>query len=427
MAGKIRVLIVDDVQESRENVERLLRFEPNIEIAGSASRGQDAIELTIAKKPDIVLMDVNMPDMDGIVATRAIMSQSPSTGVIMMSVLNEPDVLRRSMLAGAREFLVKPFSLEELLSSIQNVHVSTPRLIVQHGPIPETAGTPASGSNGTITRSGGRARVITVASVKGGVGRSMIASNLAVALQRECDLNVALVDGNISFGDIGVMMNVTDTKTILDAVPYLRQIEPELIANITAQHATGVTLLLAPPSPQEAEVVTPDLVKSILSTMMSMFDVIIIDSRASFDDITIGFFDDSDVLLLVVTMDMTAIKGARQFVEVTELLGYPSDRVRLVLNRSNTYSGIPAEEIGESLRRPIWAKIPDEPGPIQRSINEGVPLVSSGADSKAAAEIKRMAREIAAEYDPEKVSMSGEYRAPRSGIVRRLKVALRSE
>src|SRR5690606_20190609 len=111
--GKIRVLIVDDVQESRENVERLLRFEPNIDTVGLASRGQDAIELTMSKRPDIVLMDVNMPDMDGITATRAIMSQVPSTGVIMMSVLNEPDVLRRSMLAGAREFLVKPFSLDD--------------------------------------------------------------------------------------------------------------------------------------------------------------------------------------------------------------------------------------------------------------------------------------------------------------------------
>ncbi|HUG15730.1 MAG TPA: response regulator [Thermomicrobiales bacterium] len=426
MAGKIRVLIVDDVQESRENVERLLRFEPNIEIAGSAARGQDAIELTISKRPDIVLMDVNMPDMDGIVATRAIMSQSPSTGVIMMSVLNEPDVLRRSMLAGAREFLVKPFSLDELLSSIQNVHVSTPRHTIQHGPALEPTGS-AQPPNGVSTRSSGRARVITVASVKGGVGKTTLATNLAVALQQECDLRVAIIDGNISFGDVGLMMNVSDSKTILDAVPYLRQIDQELMSNITAVHASGVTLLLAPPSPQEAEVVTPDLVRGSLTAMKSMFDVIIIDSRASFDDMTIGLFDESDVILLVVTMDMTAIKGARQFIEVTELLGYPGDRVRLVLNRVNGYSGIPAEEIGESLRRPIWARVPDEPGPVQRSINEGVPLVGSSTDSKAASEIRRIAHEIAAEYDPEKQVATPEFRQPRSGLVKRLKVALRSD
>jgi pilus assembly protein CpaE len=427
MTGKIRVLIVDDVQESRENVERLLKFEPDMEIVGSASRGQDAIELTIALKPDIVLMDVNMPDMDGITATRAIMSQSPSTGVIMMSVLNEPDILRRSMLVGAREFLVKPFSLDELLSSIQNVHVTRPKGLVQSIAVTADPVTAVMTNEG-ITRSAGRARVITVASVKGGVGRSTIATNLAIALKQECGLRVALVDGNLSFGDIAVMMNVTDTKTILDAVPYLRQIDQELIMNVTAEHASGVTLLLAPPSPQEAEVVTPDLVRSAISTMKSMFDVIVIDTRPSFDDLTIGLFDESDLLLLVVTMDMTAIKGARQFIEVTELLGYPTDRIRLVLNRVNGFSGIPAAEIGESLRRSIWAKVPDEPGPVQRSINEGVPLVGSHTDSKVAEEIKRIAHEIATEYDPDRANATaGEYRSQRSGLVKRLKVALRSD
>lgn len=426
MATKIRVLVVDDVQESRENVERLLRFEPNIEIVGSASRGHDAIELTLSKKPDIVLMDVNMPDMDGIAATRAIMSQAPGTGVIMMSVLNEPDVLRRSMLAGAREFLVKPFSLDELLTSIQNVHSSAPRHVTHAMPMTESIGTTPS-SNGTVTRETGRAKVITVASIKGGVGRSIIATNLAVALQQKCGLRVALVDGNISFGDIGVMMNVSDSKTILDAVPYLRQIDEDLIGTVTTPHASGVTLLLAPPSPQEAEIVTADLVRGVVSRMKSMFDIIIIDSRPSFDDLTIGLFDESDILLLVVTMDMTSIKGARQFIEVTELLGYAPDRVHLILNRVNSYSGIPASEIGESLRREIWARIPDEAGSVQRSINEGVPLVGSNVDSKVSDELIRMAHVIASEYDPGIATPSAESRQLKSGLVRRLKVALRND
>ena len=103
MAGRIRVVIVDDVPESRENVERLLRFEPDIEIIGHAARGQEAIDIAISREPDVMLMDVNMPDMDGIQATSVISAQVPNTGVIMMSVLNEPDILRRSMLAGARD------------------------------------------------------------------------------------------------------------------------------------------------------------------------------------------------------------------------------------------------------------------------------------------------------------------------------------
>ena len=155
MAATIRVLIVDDVQESRDNVERLLRFEPDIQIVGSASRGQEAIELTLRHTPDIVLMDVNMPDMDGIQATRTIMSQLPTVGVIMMSVLNEPDVLRRAMLAGAREYLVKPFSLDELLSSIRNVHQSAPRIVLAAAPQDQPSAT-------ATQKPAGQATVVTV-------------------------------------------------------------------------------------------------------------------------------------------------------------------------------------------------------------------------------------------------------------------------
>ena len=416
MAGTIRVLIVDDVQESRDNVERLLKFESDIEIIGTASRGQEAIEFALDKRPDIILMDVNMPDMDGITATRTIMSQLPGVGVIMMSVLNEPDVLRRSMTAGAREYLVKPFSLDELLGGIRTVHANAPRVQVQQLVVTQEGG--ASGA--APTRQSGKGVVICVAGVKGGTGRSMIAANLAVAIRQQSQQRVALIDANVAFGDIGVMMNISDSKTMLDAVPYLRQVDSELINNIVVEHGSGVQLLLAPPSPQEAEVVTADLVKSLVSVMTGMFDVIIIDTRPSFDDLNLAMFDAADVLLLVVTMDMASIKDARQFLEVTELLGYPEERLRLVLNRSNTYSGIPATEIGESLRRQLWARIPDEPGPVLRSVNEGVPLVSSSNDSKVVEEINRMAREMLAFANPEMATTADVQRSQRSGLVRKL-------
>jgi pilus assembly protein CpaE len=415
VSGTIRVIIVDDVQESRDNVERLLKFEPDIQIIGTASRGQEAIDLALSKQPDIVLMDVNMPDMDGITATRMIMSQMPSVGVIMMSVLNEPDVLRRSMTAGAREFLVKPFSIDELLGGIRTVHANAPKIqlqpVVTHEP-----GAPVAAP----VRQSGKGVVICVAGVKGGAGRSMVAANLAIAIRQQSQRRVALVDANIAFGDIGVMMNVSDSKTMLDAVPYARQVDTELINNIMVDHGSGVQVLLAPPSPQEAEVVTADLVKSIVQVMTGMFDVIIVDTRPSFDELNLAVFDAADLLLLLVTMDMTAIKDARQFLEVTELLGYPEERLRLVLNRSNTYSGIPASEIGESLRRPLWARIPDEPGPVLRSVNEGVPIVSTSSDSKVAEELNRMAREILVYVNPEATSAAVDPRAPRAGLVRKL-------
>ena len=122
MADQIRVLIVDDIPETRDHLSKLLGFEPDIEVVGAAASGREAIEMASQLAPDVVLMDINMPDMDGIAATERLSAEVPSAAVVMMSVQGEADYLRRSMLAGAREFLVKPFSSDELTSSIRQVY-----------------------------------------------------------------------------------------------------------------------------------------------------------------------------------------------------------------------------------------------------------------------------------------------------------------
>ena len=122
MSDQIRVLIVDDILETRDHLTKLLGFEKDIEVVGAAASGAEALELAAAMLPDVVLMDINMPEMDGIAATELLMARVPSASVVMMSVQGEADYLRRSMLAGAREFLVKPFSSDELTASIRQVY-----------------------------------------------------------------------------------------------------------------------------------------------------------------------------------------------------------------------------------------------------------------------------------------------------------------
>lgn len=417
MAGKIRVAIVDDVQESRDNVERLLRFEPDIEIVGSASRGTDGVELAISRNPHVILMDVNMPDMDGIQATTAIMAQKPNIGVIMMSVLNEPDTLRRAMLAGAREFLVKPFSLDELLTSVHSVYALVSRL-----PQMQVAQSVQAAMPSTVEKQVGKATIISVVGCKGGVGRSTVACNFAVKLRELSGKRVALVDADLSFGDVGVMMNTGEAKTIVDVVPFRMNIDADAMETVLAEHSSGAMLLLAPTSPQDAEVVTPETMRLILDVLSEMFDYVVVDTRPGFDDLNLVVYDISDLMMLLVSMDMTAIKDARQFLEISELLGYSGERIRVVLNRYNTYSGIPAEEIGESLRRPIWAQIPDEPGQVLRSINEGVPVVLSTADGKVAQELRRMTESFLAEQDPEAVAGSGRDSARKPSLIGKLRV-----
>ena len=122
MADQIRVLIVDDIPETRDHLSKLLGFEGDIDVVGAAASGTEALKVATSLTPDVVLMDINMPDMDGIATTEEMARAVPTASVIMMSVQGEADYLRRSMLAGAREFLVKPFSSDELTASIRQVY-----------------------------------------------------------------------------------------------------------------------------------------------------------------------------------------------------------------------------------------------------------------------------------------------------------------
>src|SRR4051795_9925620 len=184
MADQIRVLIVDDIPETRDHLTKLLGFEGDIDVVGAAASGSEAIGLASSLHPDIVLMDINMPDMDGITTTEQLARTVPTAAVVMMSVQGEADYLRRSMLAGAREFLVKPFSSDELTASIRQVYSRERDKVTRMAEMAPVA--PAAGSGGSSSSgSGDPGQVIAVFSPKGGVGRTTLAVNLAVAASSE--------------------------------------------------------------------------------------------------------------------------------------------------------------------------------------------------------------------------------------------------
>src|ERR687888_2319149 len=200
MADQIRVLIVDDIPETRDHLTKLLGFEADIEVVGAASSGAEAIELAGRLRPDVILMDINMPDMDGIAATEQLATRAPMSAVVMMSVQGEADYLRRSMLAGAREFLVKPFSSDELTASIRQVHAREKEKLSRFAVAPIR---PGGGSDG---RGEQRGTVVAVFSPKGGVGRTTLAVNLAVASATELGQKAVVMDGSFQFGDVGVLL-----------------------------------------------------------------------------------------------------------------------------------------------------------------------------------------------------------------------------
>ncbi|MEP6640069.1 MAG: response regulator, partial [Chloroflexota bacterium] len=323
MADQIRVLIVDDIPETRDHLTKLLGFESDIEVVGSAASGGESLTMADKLLPDVVLMDINMPDMDGIAATERLSAQVPTAAVVMMSVQGEADYLRRSMLAGAREFLVKPFSSDELTASIRQVYTRERDKQTRMSTMPASPTNPGGvGGVAVPTDEGGHeGQVVAIFSPKGGVGRTTVAVNVAVAAATELGKSVVLMDGSFQFGDVGVLLNLNPkNKSIADLVPELDAGELESIDTFVINHSAGIRVLLAPPSPEMAELITPSGVRKVLDALRRTHDLVIVDCTSWFNETTLAILDAADVVLTMLSLEITSIKNMRLFLEVADQL-----------------------------------------------------------------------------------------------------------
>lgn len=387
---KIRVMIVDDIIDTRDQLEKLLFFEKDIEVIAKASNGREAVALAKQHRPDVILMDINMPDMDGIAATEAIMTQDPSVQVIIMSVQGETDYLRRAMLAGAREFLTKPISADDLYKSIRHVYklASTRPKVVAAGTGGEAGATTAGSS--------GEGQIIAVFSPKGGVGTSSIAANLAVALRQQTNKRVALVDASVIFGDLSVILNLRSDKTIIDIATRVDDMDRDLLNDVLATHTSQIKVLLAPPDPQRGELVTSDHIRAILELMKREFDYIVVDTPASFQDRSLAVLDMANRIVTLMTLEMHCIRNIKLFLEVADLLEYPHEKVMLVLNKASNRTGIRADDVEKNIQRKVNLQIGDAGQDMTFSINQGVPLVIGKPSNQAVRDIVNLVREITA-------------------------------
>jgi pilus assembly protein CpaE len=345
-------------------------------------------------------MDINMPEMDGIAASEAISAQSPNVQVVMMSVQGEADYLRRSMLAGAREFLIKPFSGEELVTSIHRVYqfAATRRVVVPPPPTTPVVAAPPPPPRGT--------KVVCVLGSKGGCGASTVAVNLAVALREVSKARIALVDANLEFGDIGVLLNLPNNRTIADLASGKSEIDEEVLDGTMASHSSAIKVLLAPSRPELAELVKAEHLKRIVELLEKSYDFIVIDLWKSFQETTIFFLDHADLILLVSTADIPSIKNAKLFFELTEQLGYPSDKTLFVLNKDDGRSGISAKDIEASIKHPVSLLLPKDERSTAIAINRGAPFVITQRNLPLSQAIHNLARLILrrAESDKEPVA-----------------------
>lgn len=370
---KIRVIIVDDIAETRENIRKLLQFEPDVEVVGVARTGREAIDISKDVKPDVLLMDINMPDMDGITATEIIRKMVPFAQIVILSIQNDPNYMRRAMLAGARDFLTKPPTIDELTSAIRRAganardeRAKAPQAGVVQGARP--------GSAHPLGFAGVGGKVITFYSPKGGSGCTTLATNLAVCLNNE-DTSVVLVDGNLQYGDVAVFLNEQGKFSILDLTPRADELDPDVINSVTITHAqSGVKILAAPIKPEQADSVTGEQFSKVIRYLRSLYSYVIVDTASSLTNITASAINNTDLLILLTTQDIPSIKNSRLFLDEIDALGFDRKRIIFVMNKFDKRIGITPEKVSENLKQEITAVIPYEERVIV-SVNRGIPFI----------------------------------------------------
>jgi pilus assembly protein CpaE len=368
MTEKISVLIVDDIPETRENVRKLLQFESDLDVIGHAATGGEAIRIVEEQKPDVVLMDINMPDSDGITASQTITKNVPGTQIIIMSVQSEADYLRRAMLAGARDFLMKPFSGDELVEAVRRIHETRPEL--PQAIMPSNLDV----VSGTALKAKKLGNVITVFSPKGGVGCTTVAVNVASVLAEEGHKTL-LIDGSLQFGDVALMLNLKSTMSIIDLIENLSDLDADLVSSVLLEHATNLKVLLAPPRPEMAELATANGVRKLLKTLRTLFDYIIIDTSSALDEVNLSWLDSADRIVLVARQNLPSIKNVSRFFDLSEVLDYEQDKVLLVVNHASKKARIPVKDIEEKLSWSVSIVIPEDEA-AHVAADMGEPLVS---------------------------------------------------
>jgi pilus assembly protein CpaE len=389
----IKVLIVDDIPETRDHLSRLLGLEREIDVAGTAASGEEAIRVAMDMRPDVIVMDINMPGMDGIAAAEIISQRLPHSPIIMMSVHGEAEHLKRSMLAGAREFLVKPFSGDEFATSIKRV---VEREMARREQMQlETGATaaPTVASDGNTDDH----QVIAVFSPKGGSGKTTLAVNMALALKGETNQRVALVDANLQFGDVGVLLNLNPkNRSVVEAVEG-GEPDRDIVESVMVDHSTGIRVLLAPPSPEGADLVTAAYLKKMIGFLRETHDWVVVDLPSGLNDHTLGVLDAADQILVVAALEITTIKNVRLFLEVADQLDYERSKLRLVINRSDASQGIRISDVEASIRRSIDGTIVSDGRLAVLAVNRGVPFVVSHPESPLSRDVIQLARTIAGE------------------------------
>ncbi len=334
--------------------------------------GTDAEQLyeeVVHFKPAAAIIVLGVNPEPALKLIRRMSSECPATAVISAAQNASGDLIVQSLRAGAREFLNLPVGAEELHTVLDRV---------------------AEFSAGQVEAPKMKGRMFAVFSSKGGCGTSFIATNLAASTGAP----TVLVDLNLQAGDLPLFLGVEPKYSIADMVEHRARLDDALVSSFITPYSSRLSLLAAPREADSADEIEPQHVYEVLQRLRESYEYVVLDPQHTFDAITLAALDQSDEIILVLTLDIPAIRSTQRALEIFDRLGYPRKKVRVVVNRWSKQIDLDLHQVEKFLGEPVVSFVPSDYQTAVTSINLGNPLVQSGSNSRIAAEIRRIAHII---------------------------------
>ena len=377
--ANLRVLIADEDLDSRTAIKRALA-RAELELVGETGYGTEAVSLAIQTQPDVIYVAVEEPAARPLDTADGLANALPNTPIIIYSSLDDAEAVRRGMVFGARDYVIKPVDSGRLREAANIALGQDERRQMRRA--------------GQLSDIYGRGTVITVAGAKGGIGKSVLSVNLAVALRDETKRAVLIIDADTQFGDVATMLDVTPQHNVSDVVRQRASLDRTGVREFVTTHSpTGLDILAASEDEDAWGGCTQDEVKRLIDLYAQVYDFVIIDTAGAMDTFVRSCVEASTLTLIVSSGDVSSVRDTAAAVRRLDRWGVPSERVRYVLNSGSHDQGISADELAASIGREVFWVVPHDRAVIE-SVQVGQPLVLRATKTKSAQAITGLARRI---------------------------------
>jgi pilus assembly protein CpaE len=370
-SSQIRLLLVEDVAQVAQYIRNLLNSQDQVKLLDVLPDGRHVLDQIRELRPDILMVDALLTGkVNGLEVAERVRQAGMDLPIIALTVPQRPIKIGPGM--GVVKVLAMPFSGFDFMHAIQLASTEYKALSPDN-----------------------LSRTYAVYAPKGGVGKTTIAFNLAVAIGQLGDFRVCLVDGNLQFGDLRALLRVPESAPSVLQLPTDRIAESDLV-DVLWRDPSGIDILLAPPRVEMAEMITTRDLEKVLSLLKRVYNIVIIDTPTQLSDSVLAYLDASDGILHVVTFDSTTISNTRAIAKTFQAIGYPPEKIRYVLNRADSTGGMDPHQLAKEIGRQPEFQIVSDGRLVVESNNQGVPFVLSDPDAQISQDIVRIAQALTA-------------------------------